>query len=347
MRTAIHRRAPLPREFRLRGLGVAIPPLDLGIEYPLPRGAIDLNPLPIPNPSPVPIYPLPPVGGPAGAIPPGSYQFTSRNIYVDGYGNLNAECETISGYWVQSPPLYYLDCTGDISNQNGVLTCSHSGMPPFTPQNYIPYNGNPAQLTTQINPATGLPYTTIPNTGPQPPGAGYQQVEAPGNPYPYVYIGSGTAPAGSQYAIGQVPPGSYQQTSRNISVDQSGYLYAVCERIDGSWVQSPPLYYLNCVGDISNQDGVLTCGASSGISPVSPYYPYGTASPFPYGYPTYPSTSALNVPMPGGGVLNPTAPALSSGFGSQLSSFFSQYGLYIGLGVLGIFAFKALSGGRR
>jgi hypothetical protein len=322
------RRAPLPRQFRLNGLGAVIDG-----PAPPPRIPDPIRYLPTP-----PVGPTYPVG--SGSIPAGSYQLSSRNITVDGNGNLNAQCQTVSGSWVQSPPLYYLDCTGDISNQNGVLTCTHSGIIAAPAPVPLP----PVYPSNSINPATGLPYAPIPNTGPLPPGAGYQQVEAPGNPYPYVYIGQGGAPAGSQYAIGQVPPGSYQQTSSNISVDQNGYLYATCLNEANQWVPSPPLYYLNCVGDISNQNGVLTCGGTSSVAAS----PYGYASPYPYGYPTYPSTAALNVPMPGGGVLNATAPAASSpGFGSQIGSFFSQYGLYLALGLGGFFVIKALSGGRR
>lgn len=124
----------------------------------------------------------------AATPPSGSYQKTSRNISVDGNGNLYAECLRINGSWVQSPPLYYLDCQGDIANIDGVLTCQHAPVyvAPPTPQ--------------------PLPPQPIPTSGPLPPGAGYQQVEAPGSPYPYVYIGPGTPPAPAYGSPGTVDP---------------------------------------------------------------------------------------------------------------------------------------------
>lgn len=47
------------------------------------------------------------------------------------------------------------------------------------------------------------------------------------------------------------PPGSYQQTSRNVQFD-GNVLTAECKKIDGSWVTSRLKY------DIANCDGVLT-----------------------------------------------------------------------------------------
>ena len=54
------------------------------------------------------------------------------------------------------------------------------------------------------------------------------------------------------------PPGSYQQTSRNIQFTPDGggggTLTASCQKIDGSWVQSTLKY------DVANCNGVLTYG---------------------------------------------------------------------------------------
>lgn len=57
----------------------------------------------------------------------------------------------------------------------------------------------------------GPPQNPIPPNGPLPPGAGYQQYEAPGYPYPYIYIGGGTPPGSplpvQPNYVPQYPPG--------------------------------------------------------------------------------------------------------------------------------------------
>jgi hypothetical protein len=57
------------------------------------------------------------------------------------------------------------------------------------------------------------------------------------------------------------PPGSYQQTSRNIQFTPDGggggTLTANCQKVDGSWVQSTLKY------DVANCNGVLTYGRCS------------------------------------------------------------------------------------
>lgn len=98
--------------------------------------------------------------------------------------------------------------------------------------NYINNIGFDANLQTQLNdPVHTLPATVpitylgpptpaptpIPANGPLPPGAGYQQIEAPGNPYPYVYIGTGTNPAPPP----PVTPANTASTVPNIYFDQN------------------------------------------------------------------------------------------------------------------------------
>lgn len=55
-----------------------------------------------------------------------------------------------------------------------------------------------------------------------------------------------------------VPAGSYQRTSQNINVT----ITALCQKTDGSWVQSPPLSYsanqAGTITDLANMNGVLT-----------------------------------------------------------------------------------------
>lgn len=56
-------------------------------------------------------------------IPSGSYLATCRDVWFDGE-TLFAECQTMRGKW-QNAALYDpYGCVGDISNQNGNLTCA-------------------------------------------------------------------------------------------------------------------------------------------------------------------------------------------------------------------------------
>src|SRR5579884_422662 len=140
----------------------------------------------------------------------------------------------------------------------------------------------PATATVPVNPTLVIPNPTfqvpilpgtsalpptvapIPPDGPLPPGNGYQQIEAPGTPYPYVYIGTGAgAPPAGYYPAPQTlgpPPGSYTQSCQNISVDASGNLVALCETVNGSWVQTILPNFSQCTADIANINGQLTCG---------------------------------------------------------------------------------------
>ncbi len=65
---------------------------------------------------------------------------------------------------------------------------------------------------------TPAPVTTpIPTNGPLPPGAGYQQVEDPGNPFPYVYIGAGSG------ATTNIPDGTLiKATGDEVDLVQNG-----------------------------------------------------------------------------------------------------------------------------
>ena len=180
------------------------------------------------------------------------------------------------------------------------------------------------------------------------------------------------------------PSGSYLQTSKNVTFD-GRTLSANCQRIDGTFAFST-LDVTTCAGDIANINGVLTCNQalppavqppalSPGVTPIPTNGPLPPGSgwqqveapgnPFPYvwigqGTPpavnpvVYPSTAAVNVPMPGGVVLNPATfslPSFSSGssLGSQISNFFSQYGTYLLIGSVVIVGYKfaTRSGGRR
>ena len=68
------------------------------------------------------------------------------------------------------------------------------------------------------------------------------------------------------YAQSAIPNGSYQQSCQNVSVN-SNTLSAECDTGDGSWIYTRLQNFPNCVSDISNMNGFLTCqpaGAPNG-----------------------------------------------------------------------------------
>ena len=58
----------------------------------------------------------------------------------------------------------------------------------------------------------------------------------------------------------QIPKGSYQQSCRNISLDQYKTLHASCRHPSGAWIDGVTLANIDtCTGDIFNFNGVLEC----------------------------------------------------------------------------------------
>ena len=58
----------------------------------------------------------------AAPAPEGSYQQSCRN-FTASRGTLTAECKTRAGVWTSTTLDNYRGCSGDISNNNGSLTC--------------------------------------------------------------------------------------------------------------------------------------------------------------------------------------------------------------------------------
>src|SRR5689334_18082863 len=63
--------------------------------------------------------------GEAAQLPPGSYQQSCHNAYVDSSGGkmkLYAECPDRQGR-IQHSGIQFMKCSGDIANQDGELSC--------------------------------------------------------------------------------------------------------------------------------------------------------------------------------------------------------------------------------
>jgi hypothetical protein len=64
--------------------------------------------------------------------------------------------------------------------------------------------------------------------------------------------------AAAQHGRGRIPPGSYRESCRHISM-QGDVLSALCRRARGRGEQWTALNIRHCVGDIGNHDGNLVC----------------------------------------------------------------------------------------
>jgi len=67
-----------------------------------------------------------------------------------------------------------------------------------------------------------------------------------------------------------IPPGSYKKTCKDIQIIATK-LWAVCEKADGSYEKST-LNYQHCEGDISNNNGRLSCRQKAGKQPPNGSY---------------------------------------------------------------------------
>src|SRR5215471_14689385 len=94
-------------------------------------------------------------------------------------------------------------------------------------------------------------------------------------------VGAATVAGLSLSAFAQAPPGSYQQSCRDIRM-QGATLSAICRRANGRGEQATALNVAHCVGDIGNNNGQLIC---NGGQPIAVPPRQGAAPP--YGGPGY------------------------------------------------------------
>jgi len=186
----------------------------------------------------------------AQSLPPGSYQQTCTDIGMNG-STLYARCQDVNGNWQSTSLPNIQNCTGEIVNNNGSLQCGRNG--------YY-------------------------NRGYQ---GGYRDRDRDRDRdwdrdrdrqvYNGNYNGYGN------YGYGNLPPGDYVQTCRNIQTN-GNVLQAQCEKRNGGWRNST-LDVSQCTGPIANNNGRLVCGSGNG---------YGY-----YGYNGYPNSRYSNAPFGG------------------------------------------------
>jgi hypothetical protein len=233
----------------------------------------------------------------AAPAPEGSYQQSCRN-FAASHGTLSAECKNTKGDWNNTQLSDYRSCSGDISNNNGQLTCTKSS---GTPAAAGPSGQGPAGTSGQGSGATGGQGSGgtggqgsgatggqgSAGTGGQGPagtggqgpsgtggqgssGTGGQGSGAPGGQGPTGTGGQGSGATGhgddhsgdrtrhDNDSGAGAPQGSYKDTCRNAHIEGDN-LIAECRTSGGDWHRTSLDNYRQCRGDIFNSDGGLRC----------------------------------------------------------------------------------------
>lgn len=183
--------------------------------------------------------------------PYGSYVLTCRNIMKRG-DRLDAVCETGDGRWRRTSLRNIDRCTGPIVNDDGNLACSRGGSLPHSTYvetcRQIYLRGNTLRAVCQNRDGRWV-WTSL--------------------------DGWESCPGGIVNDDGQLrclrdrdddrnrdrdrlPPGSYVQTCRNISM-RGSTLRAECDTGEGRWVWTELVEADRCRGDIDNVYGQLRC----------------------------------------------------------------------------------------
>jgi hypothetical protein len=201
--------------------------------------------------------------------PPGSYQQSCKNISVRG-DDLRARCKDTYGRYHDSVLDHADRCWGDISNNNGNLTCNQRGGA----------NGSFTQSCRDISVRWGVLRARCQTRDGQWVDASLDQ---------YARCNSDISNENGQLRCGAydrdrdrdrdhdrdrdryAPGGSYAQTCRDIRT-RGDDLTAMCQTMNGQWTASTLDHYDRCSGEIVNDDGQLQCTRRGGrLVPVGSY----------------------------------------------------------------------------
>ena len=181
----------------------------------------------------------------AQGVPPGSYQSSCEDVSVSG-DTLRARCETADGDWSNSRLDDLSACDGDISNDDGRLTCARRDDGP------------------------GMRGDDDPGDSDRDSARGDGRDDDRG--------GDGRdddRDDGRDDDRGdRVPSGSYQETCNNERVEGSD-LVADCADRNGRWRHSELANHRFCRGDIANANGVLRCDRDADAAPDDYTVPTG------------------------------------------------------------------------
>jgi hypothetical protein len=199
----------------------------------------------------------------AAPAPEGSYQKSCRN-FTASQGTLTAECQTTSGSWNNTTLAQYRGCSGDISNNNGTLTCARA--PGTEGAGGTRGDGERSGDRSRDGSTTGSASTTggsTAGTGSTTGGGstgdrtGTSDDGRSGTRDRDRTDSNNTSSSNDGTAVA-APRGSYKDTCRNAHIEGSN-LVAECKTVDGQWHRTTLDDYRRCDGDISNNDGRLRC----------------------------------------------------------------------------------------
>lgn len=174
-------------------------------------------------------------------LPAGSYRETCRDIAVDN-NVLAATCRSRSGHWLRTQLAQFDACTSDISNQNGRLTCLKNNPPAGSyTQSCRDISAHTTTLFADCRTRSGnWNKTYLYNFG-----------RCTGD----IYNSDGLLRCPNGLTV---PNGSYSRSCRN-TFNNSGELNGSCRKRGGAWQNTSLSNFADCTGDISNNDGDLTC----------------------------------------------------------------------------------------
>lgn len=180
-------------------------------------------------------------------VPPGSYKDSCKDIQVMPGSTLWAQCKKANGDY-QKSTLRFANCEGDISNNNGKLSCKQKAgkQPPNGSYKNscknIRVDGK--KLKAKCEKRNGNWNSTSIN---------YKQCKGD--------ISNNNGELSCNGGGSKIPRGSYRDSCKNSYVE-GNRLYSNCKKKNGSWNKSS-INYKNCNKDIKNDNGRLTCGGGN------------------------------------------------------------------------------------
>jgi hypothetical protein len=173
--------------------------------------------------------------------PGGSYTQTCNPRETDG-STLFATCRGKNDVYYKTSLSQYKTCSGEIVNLDGRLACQSRPLPPGT------YLASCRDVVADRNVLAGSCRARD---------GGYRRSQL-GEYGACVSTISNEDGQLSCNKGGGPPAGTYQSSCQNLNV-KNGTLYAACRPMSGGLVNTWLHNYVNCSGNISNQDGDLRC----------------------------------------------------------------------------------------
>jgi hypothetical protein len=219
--------------------------------------------------------------------PAGTYQQTCKNIGMRG-DDLRARCLDTRGHYHDSSLDHADRCWGDISNNDGRLTCNKNGVLPSGGYGQtcrdirVRYNVLLARCQDRDGRWMETSLTSFSNCGSAIENInGQLRCMANRGDRDHDWDRDRDRDRDrdhdrdhdrdGDHDRGYVPRGSYSQTCREIQA-QGNYLRAVCQTMRGDWVATSLNGVNQCVGEIVNDDGRLECTRRGGrVVPAGSY----------------------------------------------------------------------------